>query len=80
MGLRQHGAGCGGQGQGDQQLLHGVLSGRVEKFLDPKTKADAVCEKCTDDRAGKPVLGMTIIRGAKADGDRQHRGSADPGA
>ena len=50
----------------------GVLSGRVEKFLDPKTKADAVCEKCTDDRAGKPVLGMTIIRGAKADGDRQH--------
>ena len=50
----------------------GVLSGRVEKFLDPKTKADAVCEKCTDERAGKPVLGMTIIRGAKADGDRQH--------
>ena len=50
----------------------GVLSGRVEKSLDPKTKADAVCEKCTDDRAGKPVLGMTIIRGAKADADRQH--------
>ena len=50
----------------------GVLSGRVEKFLDPKTKADAVCEKCTDDRAGKPVLGMTIIRGAKADAARQH--------
>jgi len=50
----------------------GVLNGRVEKFLDPKTKADAVCEKCTDERAGKPVLGMTIIRGAKADGDRQH--------
>jgi uncharacterized protein (DUF2147 family) len=50
----------------------GVLSGRVEKFLDPKTKADAVCEKCSDERAGKPVLGMTIIRGAKADGDRQH--------
>ena len=50
----------------------GVLSGRGEKFLDPKTKADAVCEECTDERAGKPVLGMTIIRGAKADGDRQH--------
>jgi uncharacterized protein (DUF2147 family) len=50
----------------------GVLSGRVEKILDPKTKPDAVCEKCTDERAGKPVLGMTIIRGAKADGDRQH--------
>ena len=50
----------------------GVLSGRIEKFLDPKTKADVVCEKCSDDRAGKPVLGMTIIRGAKADADRQH--------
>ena len=50
----------------------GVLSGQMEKFLDPKTKADAVCEKCTDERADKPVLGMTIIRGAKADGDRQH--------
>ena len=50
----------------------GVLSGRVEKFLDPKTKADAVCEKCTDERAGKPVLGMTIIRGAKADGQGEH--------
>ena len=44
----------------------GVLSGRIEKFLDPKTKADAVCEKCSDDRVGKPVMGMTIIRGAKA--------------
>ncbi len=50
----------------------GVVSGRIEKLLDPKTKADAVCEKCTDDRAGKPVLGMTIIRGAKVDADRQH--------
>ena len=50
----------------------GVLNGRVEKFLDPKTKADAVCEKCSDERAGKPVLGMTIIRGAKADAERQH--------
>ena len=50
----------------------GMLSGRIEKLLDPKSKPDAVCEKCTDERAGKPVLGMTIIRGAKADGDRQH--------
>ncbi len=50
----------------------GVLSGRIEKFLDPQTKADVVCVKCTDDRANKPVLGMTIIRGAKADAGRQH--------
>ncbi len=50
----------------------GVLTGKVEKFLDPKTKADAVCEKCTDERAGKPVLGMTILRGARADGQKEH--------
>lgn len=41
----------------------GVLSGKIEKLLDPETKADAVCEKCTDERKGQPVLGMTILRG-----------------
>ena len=39
--------------------------GRVEKFLDPKTKADAVCEKCTDDRKDQPVVGMNILRGVR---------------
>ena len=46
----------------------GVLSGKVEKVTDP-AKANAVCEACTDDRKGKPMLGLEIIRGAKkADG------------
>jgi len=40
----------------------GVLSGKVEKLLDPKTPPDEVCDKCSDDRKGQPVLGMTIIR------------------
>lgn len=43
----------------------GVLSGRVEKFLDPETKPDSVCDKCTDDRKGKPILGLTILRNLK---------------
>jgi hypothetical protein len=43
----------------------GVLSGRIEKRLDPDAKADDVCDKCTDDRKGKPIAGMEIIRGAK---------------
>lgn len=47
----------------------GVVSGRVEKFLDPDTKADAVCDKCSDDRKGKPVLGMTILRNLKVGED-----------
>src|SRR6185436_2360469 len=45
----------------------GVLTGRIEKFLDPASKPDAVCDKCTDDRKDKPILGMTIVRNAKHD-------------
>lgn len=49
---------------------NGVFSGTIEKLLDPDSKQDAVCDKCTDDRKDKPVLGMTILRGLKAsDGD-----------
>ena len=43
----------------------GVLSGRIEKLLRKDSKQDAVCDKCTDERKDKPVLGMEIIRGAK---------------
>ena len=48
---------------------NGVFSGRIEKLLDPDTKQDAVCEKCTDERKGKPVLGMTILRNLKQNAD-----------
>ena len=44
----------------------GVLTGKIEKLVDP-AKQDSKCEKCTDERKDKPVLGMTIIRNAKAD-------------
>lgn len=43
----------------------GVLTGRVEKLIDPDAKQDAVCDQCSDDRKGKPVVGLTIIRGVK---------------
>jgi uncharacterized protein (DUF2147 family) len=47
----------------------GVLSGKVTKLLRKGAKQDATCEKCTDDRKDKPVLGLEIIRGArKTDG------------
>ncbi|OGB13013.1 MAG: hypothetical protein A2W72_07280 [Burkholderiales bacterium RIFCSPLOWO2_12_67_14] len=45
----------------------GVLSGVIEKLLDPK--AATVCEKCTGERKDKPVVGMTIIRGIKRNAD-----------
>lgn len=45
----------------------GVLKGVVEKSLKPSVEPN--CDKCTDDRKGKPKLGMEIIRGArKTDG------------
>ena len=40
----------------------GVLTGKLEKLLDPKAKPDEVCDKCTDERKDKPMLGLTIIR------------------
>lgn len=48
---------------------NGVFSGKIEKFLDPTTKADAVCDKCTDERKDKPILGMTILRNLKQSAD-----------
>ena len=46
----------------------GVFTGRIEKLLDP-TKQNDVCDKCTDDRKGKPIVGLTIVRNAKQDAD-----------
>lgn len=40
----------------------GVFTGRIEKSLDPDAKPGSVCDKCTDDRKGKPLVGMDIIR------------------
>lgn len=43
----------------------GVLTGRIEKRLAKDAKADAVCEECTDDRKGKPIAGLEILRGVR---------------
>ena len=47
----------------------GVLTGRIEQLLRPGADLKAVCDRCTDDRKDKPMLGLDIIRGArKAEG------------
>ncbi|WP_350295364.1 DUF2147 domain-containing protein [Limnohabitans sp. Rim8] len=47
----------------------GGLSGVVEKSLMPMPDVDPLCNLCTDDRKGKPKIGMEIIRGGqKVDG------------
>ena len=43
----------------------GVFTGKLEKLLDPATKPDAVCDKCSDDRKDKPLVGMVLVKGVK---------------
>jgi len=43
----------------------GVLNGKLEKRLGKDVKADAVCEECSDERKGKLLTGLELIRGAK---------------
>jgi uncharacterized protein (DUF2147 family) len=45
------------------------VSGRIERLLDPKDNPDDVCDKCSDDRKGKPIIGLTILRNLKQSAD-----------
>ena len=47
------------------QAAAGGLSGVVEKSLQNNPNTDPICNLCTDDRKGKPKLGMEIIRGGQ---------------
>jgi uncharacterized protein (DUF2147 family) len=51
---------------------NGVFSGVVTKLLDPS--APLTCEKCTDSRKGKSVVGMEILSGLKKTGDNYSGG------
>ena len=46
---------------------NGVFSGVITKLLD--TSGPLTCEKCTDSRKGKPILGMEILSGLKKTGE-----------
>ena len=43
------------------------LSGRIEKTLRKDADPNATCTECQDDRKGKPMVGLEIIRGGKKD-------------
>jgi uncharacterized protein (DUF2147 family) len=43
----------------------GVLSGKIEKLLAADAKQDSVCDKCSDDRKDKPMIGLEVVRGVK---------------
>lgn len=43
----------------------GALFGTIDKRLTKTAKPDDKCDECSDDRKGKLILGLEIIRGAK---------------
>ncbi len=51
--------------------IAGVVSGKVEKILDPKAKPDERCVECSDERKDQPILGMEILRGLKRAPDKE---------
>jgi uncharacterized protein (DUF2147 family) len=49
---------------------HGKLYGRVQKLVDPDPKnPNPVCEDCTGEKKGKPVVGLKILWDLQKDGD-----------
>jgi uncharacterized protein (DUF2147 family) len=47
----------------------GAVVGRITKvFPGPGEPADPVCDKCPGALRGKPVLGLTVVRGLKPEG------------
>lgn len=53
---------------------NGLIYGDVEATVDP-AEARLTCTKCQDDRRGKPLIGLNIIRGLRRDGDEWDGGT-----
>ena len=56
------------------EVKDGKANGRIVEIYD-KTQADKTCDACTDDRKGKRIQGMEIIRGMVKDGDEWEDGT-----
>lgn len=46
----------------------GVATGRIIDLYN-KSRLDKTCDKCTDDRKGRRIVGLDIIRGMRANGN-----------
>ena len=55
------------------QAADGTVSGRIVELLNP-SKPNPTCDKCGDDRKDKPIAGMEIIRGMRAQGGGRYTG------
>ena len=50
--------------------VHGEYRGTIEKlFREPNEDPNPLCDKCSGDKKDKPVIGMMIITGMRADGE-----------
>ena len=57
----------------------GTLQGKVDKVLQSAHGPNPTCDKCDGANKGKPIEGMTILWGLKADGDEWTGGTVlDP--
>lgn len=56
-----------GQAKSEIRIVEesGSIVARIEKRLDPAAKPEDKCDECKDDRKGKPLVGLEIIRGVK---------------
>jgi uncharacterized protein (DUF2147 family) len=52
----------------------GEFSAVVEKGLRETDTGEAVCDKCKDERKGKKIIGMTIAKGLKQNGNKYEGG------
>ena len=52
----------------------GTFAGRVVEILDRKNGRDPLCTECRGANRGKPIRGMIILWGLKADGDDRWSG------
>jgi uncharacterized protein (DUF2147 family) len=53
---------------------NGEFSAVVEKGLLETDTGDKVCDKCTDERKGQKIIGMTIAKGLKKNGSKYDGG------
>lgn len=56
---------------------NGKIYGKIIKlFKEPDEDQDPICDKCTDYRKDKKIIGMVIIKGLEPDGDEWYADDA----